>query len=82
MKICRESYSDYEVAADLVNKEYDIAMLNFKLGQSLPAANGCGPGWSVRTAPTSWQMHAIAMLQSSVLSTAQRPPHNDRLLCV
>ena len=37
LKICRESYSDYEVAADLINKEYDIAMLNFKLGQPLPA---------------------------------------------
>ncbi|EFN51448.1 hypothetical protein CHLNCDRAFT_140179 [Chlorella variabilis] len=31
LTICRESYSDYEAAARLINKEYDMALLNFKL---------------------------------------------------
>ena len=48
LKICRESYSDYEVAADLINKEYDLAMLNFKLGQHLPCSC-CGPSWFIWT---------------------------------
>lgn len=35
MKICRESYSDYEAAASLINREYDAVLLNLKLGEHL-----------------------------------------------
>jgi hypothetical protein len=35
MKICRESYSDYEAAASLINREYDAVLLNLKLGELL-----------------------------------------------
>ena len=38
MKICRESYSDYEAAAERINSQYDLAILNFKLG-------ACSTGW-------------------------------------
>ena len=37
LTICRESYSDYEAAARLINKEYDMALLNFKLGKDTRA---------------------------------------------
>ncbi len=35
LAICRESYSDYEAAARLINKKYDMVLLNFKLGEPL-----------------------------------------------
>ncbi|KAL4855480.1 Initiation-specific alpha-1 [Chlorella vulgaris] len=43
MKICRESYSDYEAAALLINREYDGVMLNLKLG----ALGGTDCGYAI-----------------------------------
>ena len=42
--ICRESYSDYEAAARLINEHYDLALLNFKLGARGVCVWGGGGG--------------------------------------
>ena len=66
LKICRESYSDYEVAANLINKEYDIAMVNFKLGESLACSPVAAALVCYGAGSTSRQRQAFAQQQDGV----------------